>query len=222
MRIIGHRGARGLAPENTIASLLKAIEHGVDEIEFDVRVTSDGIVVVHHDTHLVDQAGNHLLLAHNTYEELRAHKADLPTLEQALMAINRQVPALIEVKPDVDTKPIIKIIKSFLKKGWQPKDILVGSFKHATLRELHAALPEIQMVVIERWSGMRAVWRARELGTKRLNMNQRWLWRGFIAPMRRRGWELYPYTLNDKAKASRWANYGIAGIITDYPDRFEK
>jgi glycerophosphoryl diester phosphodiesterase len=220
MKIIGHRGARGLAPENTVASMLKAIEYHVDEIEFDLRVTKDNVVVLHHNASLKDRSGKRLFIAGHSFKELKSHKPNLTTFEEAMKAINRRVPALIEIKTGVKIEPIVKSIKSLKKLGWQSADFLLGSKGQRTLRQLHRALPDIQMVVIEPISVARAVWRARQVATKRLSLNQMWLWRGFIWKMDRRGWELYPYTLNDPRKAQRLLKYGIAGVITDNPERF--
>ncbi|HSX36943.1 MAG TPA: glycerophosphodiester phosphodiesterase, partial [Patescibacteria group bacterium] len=222
MKIIGHRGAKGLAPENTIDSFEKALEHQVNEIELDARLTADGEVVVIHTSYLVDASGNKLKVAEHALSELRTHKPDLPTLTEAINSVNRRVPIVVEVKPGVPTEPVVAIIKAFLKKGWQPKDFLLASFSFKTLTELQAELPDITKVVNDRWSGVRATRRARLLGTKRLAMNRRWLWGGFIAAMRGSGYQLYAYTLNDPAKAKRWAKQGLAGVITDFPDLFEK
>lgn len=222
MKIIGHRGAKGLAPENTLLSFTKALEHGVDEIEFDVRLTKDGVAVVIHDPHLRDPDGGKIRVSTSTYKELLAHKQDLVTFEEAMRHINKRVPALVEVKPDVDTAPIVVVTKKLLDDGWSEKDILFGSFSQSVLRKLHKALPQIPTVVIESWSGVRGTYRARELGTKRLSMNHRWLWSGFIASMKKRGYCVTPYTLNDPIVASRMARYGVEMVITDYPDRFQK
>lgn len=222
MKIIGHRGAGGLAPENTIASLRKALERQVDRVEFDLRVTGDGVVISHHNSRLVDASGTRLKINSHSCKELRAHKPDLVTFEEILEALKRQVPLMAEVKPGESIKPIVTIIKKYLGKGWQVDDFQLGSSSQKTLLELHAALPEIQKVVIEKWSGVRAGRRARQLGTKQISMNQRWLWWGFIRSVSRSGWELYPYTLNNPAKARRWARWGIAGVVTDYPDRFQQ
>ena len=222
MKIIGHRGAKGLAPENTLASFEKALIHGVDEIELDVRVSRDAVAVVQHDPQLHDPAGNHLVVAETNYAELLAHKPDLLTFEAAMRAINRRVPVLVEVKPRVPIEPVVKIIKQLQADGWHDSDLFLGSFNYPILKELHAALPAITKVVIERWSGVRASSRARQLGTKRINMNQRWLWSGFIRAMTRSGYELAPYTLNDSAKAKRWQRYGLTAVITDFPDRYQQ
>lgn len=222
MKIVGHRGARGLAPENTIAALQKGLEHHVDELEFDLRVTSDNVVVLSHDPELHDASGNALEIANHTYKELRAHKPDLATFEEVLDTVGHQVPLYVEVKSKVPISPIVASIEKSLANGWALEDFMLASFSQRTLRGLHIALPGIEKIVIERWSGVRASWRARQVGTKRLSMNQRWLWWGFIASVHRSGYELYAYTLNNPAKARKWAEHGLAGVVTDFPDRYEK
>jgi glycerophosphoryl diester phosphodiesterase len=223
MKIIGHRGARGLAPENTIASLQKGLEHHVDELEFDLRVTKDDIVILSHDHELHDASGTALEIAAHTYEELKAHKPDLATFQEILDYVDTKCHLYIEVKPGVATAPIVNIIRQYLKSDtYSAEDLSLGSFSQKILRELHKELPEIQKVVIESWSGVRARWRTRELGTKQLCMNKRWLWSGFIAAVHRSGYDLYAYTLNDPKKARRWAKHGLAGVVTDFPDRFER
>jgi len=220
MKIIGHRGARGLAPENTLVALEKAIDYDVDEVEFDVRVTSDNVVVLHHDKALMDASGALFDIDQHSLAELRLHKPDLALLMDAITTINHRVPMLIEIKPGVNIKPVIAVIKTCLQVGWQPQEMIFGSFSYKILRQLHTTLPEIPTVVIERWSGIRAQYRARQLNTKLISINQRWLWWGFIRAMSSSGYDLYAYTLNDPVKARRWAKYGLAGVVTDYPDLF--
>lgn len=215
MLIIGHRGARGLSPENTLASLNKALSHHVDMVEFDLRVTKDGVVILHHDKILRDSDGLRYPIDETTYAELKEHKPDITTLEEALK-IN-DVPLYIEVKPGVATKPIIEILKH--QKG---KQLFLASKSQSILRDLHRALPDLPIIVTEPWSGVRARWRARQLGTKIVSMNQHWLWWGFIIGFKNSDWQLYAYTLNDVSKARRWEKYGLAGVVTDYPDLFEQ
>lgn len=222
MIIIGHRGARGLAPENTLAGLLKGIDHGADMLEFDVRVTKDSVPIVHHDRTLTDPDGHKHLIAYKTYAELLAHKADLLTLEKAITSLSPLTILYIEIKPGVITDPVITVIRQQLTEGVLAERIMLGSKGNATLRELHEALPEIAKIVIEPWSGVRATLRARAINTQYISMNQLFLWRPFISPMSRRGWKLMAYTLNNPRKARRWATYGLYGTVTDYPDRFEK
>lgn len=213
MKIIGHRGAKGLAPENTLAAIEAGIQAGVDELEVDVRVTNDNIPILWHNPTI-----DGFVIAHHSFHELQQHKPDLITLEQAIRAVNRRVPLDVEVKPEVSTVPIIALLKQCMHQNWLPTDFKLASFSFKTLRELHTALPEIPVVVLEPWSGVRATYRARKLGTKIVCMNQRFLWRGFIKSMKKSGYELYAYPLNDPAKAKRWAAYGLAGAVTDNPN----
>jgi len=216
VKIIGHRGAKGLAPENTLAAIKKALQHHVDEIEIDVRVTKDGVAILLHDPVLVDAAGNTLELTQHSYEELLEHKPDLCTLDEAIQLVNKRVPLLIEIKPKVDPKSIIALIELY-----QSAELSVASFDMQILLDLHKALPTVPLVVNDDWSGVRAAWRARKLGTKRLNMYALWLWPGFLRSMKRRGYQIAPYTVNTAKLAKQWQPY-IYGVITDFPDLFEK
>jgi glycerophosphoryl diester phosphodiesterase len=218
-KIIGHRGARGLAHENTIAALVKGLAAHVDEIEIDVHVTSDGVPVLVHDPFLLG-GNDKMFVATHTYKELRTAESDLITLDKALRFVDKRVPVMIEVKPQVKTEPIVAVLQKLLHETWQPLDFTLGSKSQRTLVALHDALPAIKKVVIEPWSSIRAVLRARQLHTHRIAMNQNFLWFGFISSMHRRGYELYTYTLNDPIKAARWVAHGLAGIITDHPERF--
>jgi glycerophosphoryl diester phosphodiesterase len=222
MLIIGHRGARGLAPENTIASLRKGLEHHVDSLEFDLRVTKDGIVILHHDPYMTDPNGEKRVIAECTYDELHRHKKDLATLEEVLDVIGHPVPLYVEIKRNERTAPVIKVLKKYLANGWRTDYFMLGSKNQEVLLELHTALPDIEKIVIEPWSGVRAARRAKQIGAKKIAMNQLWLWWGFIRGFKNSDKQLYAYPLNNPTKAKRWARWGLAGVITDYPDRFEK
>lgn len=216
MVIIGHRGAKGLLPENTLASLQKAIDCGVDRVEFDVRVSKDGIPVLHHGAEL-SAGGRTYLIKDHSCVDLRVSAPDLATLDETLASIGPKVPLYIEVKPDEPLEPVVAIIKKHHAKLVDP---WLASFSQETLLALHKELPELSTVVLERWSGLRASRHARQLGTNKVCMKQKWLWWGFIRQVTRGGWELYAYTVNDPSKAQRWAKHGLAGVVTDYPDRF--
>ncbi len=221
MKTIGHRGARGLAPENTIASLEKAIEYGVDMVEVDVRVTRDGVAVLHHDPALIDPNGSEIIIARTTYAELLRHKNDLAALDHAIRSVAHRCDIMIEIKPGQPTKQTVGIIRDRLKRGWRLKEFAVASYDFHVLRTVQDQLPGIELVVIEKWSGVRATHRARKLHTKRISINQRWLWSGFLRAMKRRGYKISPYTINSPSQAKRWRPY-LYGIITDRPDLFHK
>lgn len=215
MKIIGHRGAKGLAPENTIAGFKKAIELDVDAIEFDVRVTKDHVPVICHNSVLKTKNGNRHKIAETDYKELKKHQPNMPTLNQTLKFVKGRVPLYLEVKLGVDVGPVI------LELNHYPHKFYLASKSQKTLRKLHLAFPEAPKIVIEPFSAIRAIWRAARVNTRILAMNQLFLWPGVIRKLKNRGYELWAYPLNDPTKAERWERYGLAGIITDFPDRFK-
>ena len=220
MKIIGHRGARGLSSENTAASFDTAIKHGVDEIEIDVRVTRDGVAVLHHDEMLTDPDGREVSIARTTYAELMRHNNDLMALDHAIRHIAHRCRIMLEIKPSVPTKQVTSIIRDRLKRGWLLEEFAIASLDFSILKQMRHEFPDVELVVVERWSGVRARYRMQRLGTKRVSMNQRWLWRGFLRGMHRGGYLLTPYTVNSVRRARKWRPY-IYGIITDRPDLFQ-
>ncbi|HUC89438.1 MAG TPA: glycerophosphodiester phosphodiesterase [Patescibacteria group bacterium] len=224
-KIIGHRGARGLAPENTIASFKAALQYKVDEIELDVRVTKDGQCALSHDPWLHDKNGqslHQLLIAEHTLAELRKTRPDLPTLEEAIRFIGHRVPVIIEVKPGVSTAEVILAVRKLLKSGWSPEELRLASFSQPTLRELQTAFPQIEKVINGHFFGWSAMWRAHSIGAKRLALNHHLVWWGMVSLMSHLGFKVGVHALNDPQKAARWSKYGLYAVITDYPDRFQK
>lgn len=217
-KVIGHRGARGLAPENTLAAIAKGLESGVDLLEIDVRVTRDSVPILAHDKSLPSKPK--LTIADHTYKELQTVKPDLTTLDEAVRFIAKRVPLMIEVKPGTSTEPVIAAVQTLLHNGWRTQDFLLGSKSQRTLRTLQRSLPQIHKVVIERFLSIKAMLRARQVNTRIIAMNQHFLWFGFVGAMHRRGYELLAYTLNDVKKAKRWYNRGLGGVITDHPEYF--
>lgn len=211
---------KGSGTGNTLASIRKAIEHGVDEIEFDVRVTADAEVVLVHDPFLHDPAGNAVLVRTHPLKTLRAHKPDLTTLEDVFVQLPVNTPLVIEIKPREDPLPIIAALKQAAARGWDLSRLHVASFDQKVLLSVHKNCPDAGIVINEKWSGVRASLRARQLKAKRITMRSWWLWPGFISTMHNSGYQLSAYTMNDPVKARRWAKHGLYGVVTDYPDLF--
>ncbi len=220
LKIIGHRGAAGLAPENTIAAIEAGLVAGADEIEIDIRIAADGTPVLNHDGFILDRDGHRLLIRDYSYDALRTHKPDMTTLTQAVKTIKRAKPLLIEIKRGEPVDVLIAFLQAYLQDGYQAQDFAVLSFDQSSLRAVHSALPELPLVVNDSWSGVRARLRADQLGTKRISMNARWLWGGFIRAMHHGGYKLSPYTIDNPSRIRSWAPY-LYGIITNHPERFD-
>ncbi len=220
MKIIGHRGAAGLATENTLDAITHGLQNRVDEVEIDVRVTKDDVPVLIHDEYLRSAGGERLEVANSTYKQLKDLDNQIATLAEAIELIDRLVPLFLDIKPDVYTQPILNVLDEFFAKGWTADDFVISSKDYFLLEALHRAIPEVTKCVQEPWSSMRAVVRARRVNTKRLSMNHRWLWSGFIKHMDRRGWLLSAYTVNNPQRISGWKKHGLYGVFTDRPDLF--
>lgn len=222
MKIVGHRGAKGLAPENTIRSIQKALEYKVDEIEVDVRVTLDKVPVLYHNGSLSINSGQKIKLSSCKFEDLKKYKPDIATLDEAISEVHGKAKICIEVKPRVDIFPIVKLIRSRLETDCNYSDLQLASFNFKILKDLKDKLPQVELVVIESWSGIRAGYRARELNAEHISLNHRWLWGGYLKLASRHDGKIYAYTLNDPQKAKRLQASGLAGVITDYPDRYSR
>lgn len=148
MKIIGHRGAKGYAPENTLASFKRALDLGVDMIELDVYVLPSGEVVLMHD-HKVDRTTNGKgYIYEKNFEDVRALDAGngeiVPTLQEALDLIDKRVPVNIELKGPGTARAVAKIISEYISAHkWHADHFIVSSFNHHELREFLRRLPNI-------------------------------------------------------------------------------
>lgn len=223
--IVAHRGASGLAPENTLASFDKALEFNVGQIETDARLTSDGVVVLLHDGHMNDPSGELFVVSKTPYDVLKAHKPDLTTLDEAIAHLDRRVRLMIEIKSSVPVAPVVAIVRKYLGSGWSPQDFIFASFDFDILKELYRDIPEVDRVVLEVWSSLRARYRAKRVHTNYLSMDQWFLWWFFVKSISKK-YRLYSYPDErvlikiNHTRPSRWAKHGLYGVITDFPDRY--
>ena len=117
--VIGHRGACGYAPENTILSFVKALEIGVDMIEFDVHLSKDGEVVVVHDDFLDRTTDAFGAVNQKTLDQLKgvnlSDNQKIPTLFEAIKLIGQKAKINIEIKGKGCFEAVNNIVKTILK-----------------------------------------------------------------------------------------------------------
>jgi len=132
---IGHRGARAYEPENTLRSFRKALEIGVDAIEFDVRKTRDDHIVVIHDADVKRTTNGKGLVADLKLEEIKKLSTKkiekIPTLEEALEFIDGKVKILIELKEQGYEENVLSTVHS--KK--LEKNVIISSFLEPALKK---------------------------------------------------------------------------------------
>ena len=237
--VIAHRGASGLAPENTLPAFELAVRQGADALELDVRLTRDGAAVVIHDATLertTDRSGP--VLAH-TLAELRMADAGarftpdrgrtfpfrgtgvrIPTLAEVLWALPK-VPVLVEVKEPEVQDAVRRVLLQEDAAGRCVPASELGSALQA-FREPPFACGACASDIAQLY---RAVMFRRQLpqpGYRPLSVprHHRGLpvpTRRFVAAARSLGCPVHVWTVNDAATARRlWAR-GVAGIVTNVP-----
>lgn len=222
--VIGHRGARGHAPENTLLALDTGIGLGAQWLEFDVQLHSSGALLLLHDLTLDRTTNGHGLLDAHSFDALRALDAgqgqQLPTLEEALDLIDQRAGVNIELKSaDGTAEAVAGVIRNYLAAGWPVERFLVSSFHLPELWEFKQFAPEIPVgalicgVPLD-WAGC-----AIELGAATLNLSSEFVDPRLIDDAHAHGIRVYVYTVNDPAEMRALRAQGVDGIFTDYPDR---
>ncbi len=213
--VIGHRGAAGLAPENTLASFARAVALGVHAVELDVHVCEGQLCVIHDDT--LDRTTNGRgKVADVTLEELRALDAGdgnhVPLLEEVLDAL----PAEVGVNVELKGAGTGVVLAEMLDAG---RPLLVSSFDHGELEQFHERRAEVCVApLFGRWRDD-ALRVAGSFQSRFLNLSRRAATAAHVGAARAAGLEVLVYTVNDAAEAERFASLGVKGVFTDYPDR---
>jgi glycerophosphoryl diester phosphodiesterase len=215
--IIGHRGAAGLEPENTLRSFRRALELGVDAIELDVHRVEDELVVIHDDTleRTTNGQGPVAGLSLTALRELDAgHGEMIPLLDEVLDLVGGRVLVNVELKGPGTASVLARKLSQRGTAG-----LLVSSFDHSQLLELHALAPEAKTAPLFGRSRLGMFGTARRLSAWSINVSRRLATAPRLRAIRRRGYRSLIYTVNDPAEATWLRSNGADGIFTDYPDR---
>lgn len=223
MLIIGHRGAAGHEPENTIQSFKKAMELGAKMIEFDVQLCKSGEVVVIHDFSLGRTTNGTGLLTETLLADLKKLDAgngqQIPTLEEVLNTIDKKAIVNIELKGKSIARPVAKIIADFIEnKNWQTDDFLISSFNHQELFAFHKLMPEIRIGVLYEDIPDTFNKTASVLNAFSINVEFHYLTKEIIDQIHLLNYKVYAYTVNTEENKLRMEEIGVDGIFTNFPD----
>jgi glycerophosphoryl diester phosphodiesterase len=212
--IIGHRGAAGLEPENTLRSFRRAVALGVDAVELDVYAAHGELIVIHDDTLERTTNGNGPL-AGIDWESLRALDAGageaIPTLAEALAVLPCAVN--IELKGTGTAQPLAPYLSDR-----DSARVFVSSFRHDELATFQHLRPDVALAPL--YSRRPPVLDALPVSAPwAVNVSRRLATPPLIAAIRRAGYRCLVYTVNDPEEAHRLRAAGVSGVFTDYPDR---
>ncbi|MBV8660797.1 MAG: glycerophosphodiester phosphodiesterase [Candidatus Dependentiae bacterium] len=232
MQIIGHRGACGYAPENTLSSFQKALDLGVDIIELDVHVCATGEVVVIHDDTVNRTTNGSGYVADMTFNELRSlvvgGTEQIPTLQEVIELVNRQVPINIELKGSFTAEPVAEILAMFIENGWSSDDFMVSSFQHDRVAIFQLFCPDVRtgllfddanyddFIDIALFYEVDFIAFSYKLFVPEVVISQE-----FIDDAHFFDLQLFVFTINGSQTANLLASMNIDGIFTDYPDRVQ-
>jgi len=214
---VGHRGARAYEPENTLRSFERALELGVDAVEFDVRRTRDDEVVVIHDARVdrtTDGKGSVREMTIQQIKQLVLEKDEkIPTLEEALDFLDKKVKIVIELKENGLEK---KVLSSVREKGLE-KNLIIVSFLEKALskvRELDDGV-ETGLIYVRHRNPIQS---ALKLGAKYLLPFYRFTHASNVEKAHENGLKVIVWTVNDPEEVSKYVRMGVDGIASDKPD----
>jgi len=230
--VIGHRGAAGLAPENTLASFRRAAGLGARMVEFDVRLSSDSVPVVFHDDDLERTSNGSGPVAARTLAELKRLDAGrwfgpdfageaIPTLAEVLaLCRDLDLAVNLEIKPDAGREAeTARLALAQAQALWPARAPLplVSSFAGSCLEvalDLAPAWPRGLLVeaIPEDWRA-----RAERLGCCGVHANHSGLDAATIAVIMASGRRVLAYTVNDRTRESELLGLGVAAIFSDFP-----
>jgi len=221
---IGHRGASGYEPENTLASFQKAIELHVDQIELDVHLSADDeLMVIHDETidRVTDESGQ---VKEFTVPELKRFridkKHDIPTLSEVLDLVDQKCGVNIEIKSFEATEKVVELIEEYVdEKRWNYNQFIVSSFNWNALEQVYILNPSIRIAVLTETNLDLAVAFAETILATAVNPYFHLLTAENTAEIQTAGFLVFPWTVNETEDIKKMKSFNVDGIISDFPDR---
>lgn len=221
MLIIGHRGARGLAPENSLEAFEAGFEAGADILEFDIRLTRDKVPVIIHDINTKRTHQIAKIIPLMTLEELQAenYKPEIITLEKMLDHFFGKIMLNIEAKRFGTGKIITNLIlKKYIKKPSDWDNFYLSSFIPRELFAARRVSKEVNLALLERLNPFKFIGFNRQLRLTAVGFHRLHINRLALEIAQKAGLFTYAYTVNTPIAARTLAEKGLDGIVTDRPD----
>ena len=216
---VGHRGAAGHAPENTLEAIQKGIALGVDFVEIDVRRTADGVLVALHDA-TVDRTTNGKGRVDRLYlrdiEKLDAGNGQhIPTLEKVLMAAAGKAGLLLELKIRGAARQTVETVREHGFKN----AVIYASFLHDELTHVRAVDPEASLMMLFRGVSHPSVARAIQYGASYVGLRHDKATRPLVDSFHRADVLVFVYTANISREIQYALSLDVDGVISNFPER---
>lgn len=219
MKVIGHRGAAGLAPENTILSFRLARELGADAVECDVRMTRDGQPVLLHDATVDRTTNGKGRLADLTLAEVSRLECQdgvpVATLAELLTLAGGSLPVVIELKEDAVVEPTVRQV---IERNLLGSTTFI-SFELSRLVEVRRLAPAAVTGALFMRAGEAEIHTTREVGAQILDTHFGSLTPELVREAHRLALAVWIWTVNETNELRQMVEQGPDGITTDRPDR---
>lgn len=243
--IIAHRGFSAIAPENTLAAFSKALELGVDYIELDIHLTKDDQVVIIHDETLERTTNGQGYVGDKSLEEIKkldagswfdpAFKSEkIPTLEELIKLVNGKALLFIEVKKGKALyggieQRTIELIDRCGAREW----CILHSFEKEVLYNIYHIDPSFPLyMTLEFDPSSEPFVPGSEIkeepsylsyeSFKGYNVNHEVVDTTTMKKVRKMGWKIVVWTVNEETDIQRMVDLQVDGIITNFPDRVKR
>ncbi|MFC5449832.1 glycerophosphodiester phosphodiesterase [Paenibacillus aestuarii] len=229
--IIAHRGAKGMAPENTLASFQLGLSQGCEGIELDVQLTADEEIVVCHDMTLDRTTNGHGLIVEKTLTEIKTYDAGywfgdefkgekIPTLDEVFDLVSENIMINVEVKHAYEGRMELKLIE-LLRRRNRLNQVIISSFDHKCIRRLKQMEPEARIGLLYQANLLDPVAYARSFDVEVYSLHPYYqlLDAEDVRKAKENNLYVYPYTANEEKDLLKLTEAGVSGIITDFPAR---
>lgn len=218
--VIGHRGAMGYKPENTLSSFELAITMGCPWIELDVYVVEDTLLVIHDDSLERTTNGKGKIGEHDL-AYLRGLDAgdgqQIPTLEEVLDLVDQRIGVNVELKGSGTARPVAALLDDYCKRGWDRSQFLVSSFDHSELADCDPTYRRGALFG-RRFRGS-YVDVATGLTAWSINLDVSLVSQKVVDEAHANDFRVLVYTVNKLSDMQKMIDLGVDGIFTNYPDR---
>ena len=232
-QIFAHRGARRVAPENTLPAFAAALAMGADGIELDVHVTRDGQLVVIHDFHVDKTTDGQGPIANMTAAEVAQLDAGshfspdfagtrVPTLEEVLDLVDNRCRINIEIKSmDIYARDASDAVAALIQRRSLYEQVIVSSFNPITLIKMRQLDPAIALGMLyddEMPAIFRSVWAGPPIQPEAQHPDHQLIDADYMSWTRNLGVQVNTWTVNEPDEARRLAGLEVTTLITDVPD----
>ncbi len=221
--VLGHRGAKGHEPENTLRAIRKGIELGVHAVEIDVQQVESELVVIH-DVELDRTTNGKGKVVDCSLEYIRSLDAGagekVPLLSEVIAEVAGKIWLNVEIKSTSCATILARQLREAVNtEQIETQQVLVSSFDHLEISAFKKQAPEFRVAPLLYGVPHDLAACGGALGAWAVNIAAEFAEPRLIEDIRKRGMKIFVYTVNDEEEAKYLQSLGVDGVFSDFPER---